>query len=210
MISIAVSCWPIVRLIGCPVSLANCDRYVSPDFLDYESRSLPGADAVATYGTGNRLLRSCSCLLGLSQSMVDTFTGVIPGIVVISFVVVAISLANITFVSVTEQTREIGIMKAIGAQKRDIVQLIVGDVVSLGVIESFVGTPVGIASSYVATSLSDSRWRSHPSGLGMRSRPAFASTCSRASTQRGMLLELIRSMRSDTCDWSTSGSTADC
>lgn len=85
------------------------------------------------------------------QSMLSTFTGFITGIAVLSLVVGAIGIANIMLVSVTERTREIGIMKAVGAQKRDILQLFLVEAVILGVIGSVAGTLVGGVAGYAAT-----------------------------------------------------------
>jgi putative ABC transport system permease protein len=84
------------------------------------------------------------------QEVIGTFTSFITGIAVISLIVGAIGIANIMLVSVTERTREIGIMKAIGGQKRDIIQLFIVEAVILGVIGSVVGTVVGIAGGYAA------------------------------------------------------------
>ena len=87
------------------------------------------------------------------ESTIGTFTGYITGIAVLSLVVGAIGIANIMLVSVTERTREIGIMKAVGAQKRDILQLFLVEAVILGLIGSVAGTLLGIATGYVAGQL---------------------------------------------------------
>jgi putative ABC transport system permease protein len=89
------------------------------------------------------------------QSILDTFTGFITGVAVISLVVGAIGIANIMLVSVTERTREIGIMKAVGFQNRDILQLFIVEAVILGLLGSVVGIVVGVLAGYVATVLLD-------------------------------------------------------
>jgi putative ABC transport system permease protein len=85
------------------------------------------------------------------QSIISTFTGFIVGIAVISLVVGAIGIANIMLVSVTERTREIGIMKAVGFQNRDVLQLFLVESVVLGLIGSVVGVVVGALAGYGAT-----------------------------------------------------------
>ncbi|GAB7092907.1 ABC transporter permease [Halolamina litorea] len=89
------------------------------------------------------------------QSILSTFTNFITGVAVISLLVGAIGIANMMLVSVTERTREIGIMKAIGATRRDIVQLFLVESVILGVIGSVIGTLVGLAGGYAAATLID-------------------------------------------------------
>jgi len=89
------------------------------------------------------------------QSILNTFTGFITGIAVISLVVGAIGIANIMLVSVTERTREIGIMKAVGFQNRDILQLFLVEAVILGLIGSVFGIIVGALAGFGATEFLD-------------------------------------------------------
>ncbi|WP_435157696.1 ABC transporter permease [Haladaptatus sp. DFWS20] len=83
----------------------------------------------------------------------NTFTAYITGIALISLVVGAIGIANIMLVSVTERTREIGIMKAVGARNNDVLQLFLFEAVLLGIFGSAVGALVGFGGGYVAASL---------------------------------------------------------
>ena len=59
--------------------------------------------------------------------IIDQFALFLAGIAGISLFVGSIGIATIMIVSVTERTREIGIMKAVGARKRDIVQLFLAE-----------------------------------------------------------------------------------
>ncbi|MFC4988109.1 ABC transporter permease [Saliphagus infecundisoli] len=85
--------------------------------------------------------------------IVDQLTVFIGGIAAISLVVGSIGIANIMIVSVTERTREIGVMKAVGARKRDIVQLFLLESVILGAIGAVVGVAAGIGLGYLAVSM---------------------------------------------------------
>ena len=84
------------------------------------------------------------------EELLNTLTSFITGIAVISLVVGSIGIANIMLVSVTERTKEIGIMKAVGAQNRDVLQLFLLEAVLLGVSGAIVGIPVGVAGAYLA------------------------------------------------------------
>jgi putative ABC transport system permease protein len=81
----------------------------------------------------------------------STFTAYISGIALISLIVGSIGIANIMLVSVTERTREIGIMKAVGAQNRDVLQLFLVEATILGVLGATLGAVVGVAAAYAAT-----------------------------------------------------------
>lgn len=83
----------------------------------------------------------------------STFTAYISGIALISLIVGSIGIANIMLVSVTERTREIGIMKAVGAQNRDVLQLFLVEAVILGVIGATLGALVGVGTAFVATEI---------------------------------------------------------
>jgi putative ABC transport system permease protein len=69
-----------------------------------------------------------------------TFTYLLGGIAAISLMVGGIGIMNIMLVSVTERTREIGIRKAIGAKKREIMEQFLIE----SVLMSFLGGGIGI------------------------------------------------------------------
>jgi putative ABC transport system permease protein len=87
------------------------------------------------------------------SSVIDQLTILIGGIAGISLVVGSIGIANIMIVSVTERTREIGIMKAIGARKRDVIQLFIVESIILGVIGAIFGVAVGIGVGYLGVTV---------------------------------------------------------
>jgi putative ABC transport system permease protein len=109
------------------------------------------SDAAALVGAnfGFRLQTSEE-LLGQIRELLDILTGFVTGVAVISLVVAAIGIANIMLVSVTERTREIGIMKAVGAQNRDVLGLFLTEAVILGVIGSALGIAAGVGVAALA------------------------------------------------------------
>ncbi|MFX0168561.1 MAG: ABC transporter permease [Candidatus Hodarchaeota archaeon] len=66
----------------------------------------------------------------------------------IALLVAGISILNIMLVSVMERTREIGIMKAIGAKDRNILSQFLTEAVLLGIIGGLVGILVGWVLAY--------------------------------------------------------------
>jgi putative ABC transport system permease protein len=83
------------------------------------------------------------------EELLNTLTSFITGIAVISLIVGSIGIANIMLVSVTERTKEIGIMKAVGAQNRDVLQLFLVEAIMLGVLGSFIGAIVGLLGGFL-------------------------------------------------------------
>ncbi|WP_254861624.1 ABC transporter permease [Halovivax gelatinilyticus] len=94
-------------------------------------------------------LQTSTELLAQLQDVLDLLQNFIVGIAAISLLVGSIGIANIMLVSVTERTREIGIMKAVGAQNRHVLGLFLAEAIVLGVIGAILGTALGLATGYL-------------------------------------------------------------
>jgi macrolide transport system ATP-binding/permease protein len=86
-------------------------------------------------------------ILSTMQETSQTFTMLLAGIAIVSLIVGGIGIMNIMFVSVTERTREIGIRKAIGAQRRDILSQFLIEAIIVSLSGGFIGAVSGILAS---------------------------------------------------------------
>lgn len=93
-------------------------------------------------------IQSAQDILGTVQTITGLLTALIAGISGISLVVGGVGVMNIMLVSVTERTREIGLLKAIGAKEKDILMQFLIESVIMTVSGGIVGIIIGIAGAY--------------------------------------------------------------
>ena len=89
------------------------------------------------------------------EELINRLTRFVTGLAVISLFVGAVGIANIMLVSVTERTREIGIMKSVGARNRDVLLVFLIEAALLGAVGSLIALPIGVAGGWIATSYAD-------------------------------------------------------
>ncbi len=91
-------------------------------------------------------------LLGAFNQITTILTLFLAAIAAISLLVGGIGIMNIMLVSVTERTREIGIRKAVGAKRRDILVQFLIEAVVLSVVGGFIGTLAGAGIARIVDS----------------------------------------------------------
>lgn len=83
----------------------------------------------------------------LTGALLNTVTYVLVGFASISLVISTIIISIITYVSVTERTKEIGILRSVGAREKDISRVFNAETVIIG----FMADMFGVRFSYLLT-----------------------------------------------------------
>jgi putative ABC transport system permease protein len=94
--------------------------------------------------TNNYSVNNQQDLMSTMSSVSNTMTMMLGGIASISLLVGGIGIMNIMLVSVSERTKEIGIRKAIGAKRRDILGQFLIESVALSAMGGIIGILLGL------------------------------------------------------------------
>ena len=87
-------------------------------------------------------------VLKQTDMMAAALSSFLTAVALISLLVGSIGIMNIMLVSVTERTREIGVLKSLGFTASDILFLFMVESIMLGVFGGILGSTVGIAGAY--------------------------------------------------------------
>jgi putative ABC transport system permease protein len=101
----------------------------------------PGQDS-------NFAFQTAEGALGSWQKISKVLFVALPGLVAISLVVGGIVIMNIMLMAVSERTREIGIRKAVGARRHDILAQFVVESATLSALGAVFGICLGIALAF--------------------------------------------------------------
>jgi len=127
------------------------DADMDPAFLEIE-RVLRRAHKLREDQDNDFRIRNQADIINTFQETQQTFTYLLAGIAAVSLLVGGIGIMNIMIVSVTERTKEIGIRKAIGARKRDVMLQFLIESVVMSVTGGIIGILLGVGGSVLVTS----------------------------------------------------------
>jgi putative ABC transport system permease protein len=163
------------RLFGSRRSLEITVKPVQPELVE------PAMDATRVALRVKRHLRprdvdnfgmyTSDTLLNLWKTFSQGAFSILIGVVSLSLVVGGIVIMNIMLMVVSERTREIGLRKALGAKRRDIVWQILTESTTLSMVGGLLGTLFGFGVATLVSTLTPIPARiepwSVPLGLGM-------------------------------------------
>ncbi|MDP7207511.1 MAG: FtsX-like permease family protein, partial [Candidatus Bathyarchaeota archaeon] len=85
----------------------------------------------------------------LVGEVMGTIEAVLGGIAAISLIVAGVGIINTMTVSVMERTREIGVLKAVGAKSRDVLLMFISEAVVTGIFGGVTGSLLGVLLAQV-------------------------------------------------------------
>ena len=150
------------------------------------------AEAVLTarHGRADFTITTQEEMLATLGNILDVLTMAVAALGSISLVVGAVGIVTIMTIAVAERTPEIGLMMALGGQRREILWLFLGEAVVLAVLGSLLGVAIGFGLAQLIRlalpALPVARRRLRAAGGGQqRAVSAWWPVCCRRAMRRG-------------------------
>jgi putative ABC transport system permease protein len=119
--------------------------------------ALRGSHGLSDADDNDFLVINPNTLIQAQQESSNNFTRLITAIAAISLVVGGIGIANVMLVAVRERTQEIGIRRAVGAKRRDIVAQFLTEATVLSLLGGLLGVGAGLGLAYSLPHLAQQR-----------------------------------------------------
>jgi len=118
-------------------------------------------------GQNDFTIRNQQDVLATQQQATQVFTSLLASIAAVSLIVGGIGIMNIMLVSVTERTREIGIRKALGATRMNILLQFLIEALTLCLLGGVIGILVGIGTAVLLSRVMHWNTLISPSAVGI-------------------------------------------
>jgi putative ABC transport system permease protein len=147
------------RRLICPINILDAlivrtDDPASMERAQAEAEAaMRGRRQLKPWQENNFAFQTAEGALGTWQKISRILFLALPGLVAISLVVGGIVIMNIMLMAVSERTREIGIRKALGARRRDILAQFVVEATTLSLAGASLGIGLGLALAFVVKAL---------------------------------------------------------
>jgi putative ABC transport system permease protein len=148
--TMALKMYPAART-GLAVAARAVEEKAVPEAKAQIVNLLRRRHRLAAHQPNDFQIRTQDEILQAFNSMSLVATAVLAGIVGISLLVGGIGIMNVMLVSVTERTREIGLRKAVGARRRDILAQFLTEATTLSLVGGGLGVLLGYLLSYLAS-----------------------------------------------------------
>jgi len=160
-----------LQMFGTRQSLSLMVKPRSPDVLqramDDATVALRVARRMSPRDENNFGIYTSDTLLGIYQQATTGIFAVLVGVVALSLVVGGIVIMNIMLMVVSERTREIGLRKAVGARRRDIMSQVLTESITLSTVGGLAGIALGFLFAQALSAVTPLPARLEPWSVGL-------------------------------------------
>ena len=117
---------------------------VSYDALEAARRDIISIVRARHQGEEDITVVSRDAVMATFNSIFDAISFALAGIAAVSLVVAGVLIMNVMLVAVSQRTREIGLLKALGAKQRQIIALFLTEAVFLSILGALAGLGIGL------------------------------------------------------------------
>ncbi|MCB1772318.1 MAG: ABC transporter permease [Gammaproteobacteria bacterium] len=145
--------------IGRAMAMFNRDSLMEVDVLYHAGTDADmladriRARLLARHGSEDFTIVTQDQMIEVLGSVLDILTMAVAAVGAISLLVGGIGILTIMIISVNERTTEIGLLRALGARRRQVIALFLGEAVALALLGGAVGIALGAGSAWLVAAL---------------------------------------------------------
>ena len=139
-----------IDLISVQVTDKNDIEFVAEEIEDSFRRDRGEKEGEETFSVKTPLQS-----LAAVNNILNIINVIVIGIAMISLFVGGVGIANTMYTSVVERTKEIGIMKAVGARNKDVLYIFLIESGMLGLVGGIAGALIGLGGAFAVSSMAN-------------------------------------------------------